>query len=58
MVDNLVDNAARYGGAVTLDARRSTLDARRLGRRVEIIVLDEGPGLPVEVLETITAPFG
>jgi signal transduction histidine kinase len=50
MVDNLVDNAARYGGAVTLDARR-------LGRRVEIMVLDDGPGLPVEVLETITAPF-
>jgi len=50
MVDNLIDNAARYGGAVTVDARP-------LGRRVEIMVLDDGPGLPVEMLETITAPF-
>jgi signal transduction histidine kinase len=50
MVDNLIDNAARYGGAVTLDARP-------LGRRVEIMVLDNGPGLPAETLETITAPF-
>ncbi|CAN5495633.1 ATP-binding protein [soil metagenome] len=50
MIDNLVDNAARYGGAVTLDARP-------LGHGVEIKVLDDGPGLPVEALETITAPF-
>jgi signal transduction histidine kinase len=50
MVDNLIDNAARYGGAVTVDVRL-------LDRRVEIMVLDDGPGLPTEVLETITAPF-
>ena len=50
MIDNLIDNGARYGGAVTLDARP-------LGRRAEIMVLDNGPGLPIEVLETITAPF-
>jgi signal transduction histidine kinase len=50
MIDNLIDNAARYGGRVTLDARP-------LGRRVEIMVLDDGPGLPPEALETITAPF-
>jgi two-component system, OmpR family, osmolarity sensor histidine kinase EnvZ len=50
MVDNLVDNAARYGGVVTLDARPD-------GGRVEIIVVDDGPGLPFELLETITAPF-
>lgn len=50
MVDNLIDNAARYGGAVTVDARP-------LGRHVEIAVLDDGPGLPPEALETMTAPF-
>ena len=50
MVDNLVDNAVRYGGAVTLDIRP-------MGRWVEILVLDDGPGLPAEALETITAPF-
>jgi len=50
MVDNLIDNAARYGGAVTVDVRL-------LDRRVEIMVLDDGPGLPAEVLDTIIAPF-
>lgn len=50
MVDNLIDNAARYGGTVTVDARP-------LGRRVEIMVLDDGPGLTPEALETMTAPF-
>ncbi len=50
MVDNLIDNAARYGGAVTVDARP-------FDRRVKIVVLDDGPGLPAEALETITAPF-
>lgn len=50
MIDNLMDNAARYGGAVTVDARPC-------GRRVEIMVLDDGPGLPAAMLETLTAPF-
>jgi len=50
MIDNLVDNALRYGRAVTVDARA-------LGHRVEITVLDDGPGLPVEMLDAITAPF-
>lgn len=50
MIDNLVDNAARYGGGATVDARPT-------GDRLEIQVLDDGPGLPEGVLETITAPF-
>jgi len=50
MIDNLIDNGARYGGAVTLDART-------MGDCIEIRVLDDGPGLPDAMLETITAPF-
>jgi signal transduction histidine kinase len=50
MLDNLIDNAVRYGGAVTLDVRR-------LEGQVEIMVLDDGPGLPTEALATLTAPF-
>jgi len=50
MLDNLIDNAVRYGGAVTLDVRR-------LEGQVEIMVLDDGPGLPAEALATLTAPF-
>lgn len=50
MLDNLIDNAVRYGGAVTLDVRRQE-------GQVEIMVLDDGPGLPAEALATLTAPF-
>ncbi|CAN5362362.1 ATP-binding protein [soil metagenome] len=50
MIDNLVDNALRYGGAVTLDARG-------VGDAIEIVVRDDGPGLPEAVLAQITAPF-
>lgn len=49
MIDNLVDNAARYGGHVTLDARP-------LGRRVEIMVLDDGPGLAPEAWRPLQRP--
>lgn len=50
MLDNLIDNAVRYGGAVTLEVRR-------LDGQVEIMVLDDGPGLPAAALATLTAPF-
>jgi len=50
MLDNLVDNAVRYGGAVTLDVRHKD-------RQVEIMVLDDGPGLSDELLQAVTAPF-
>ncbi len=50
MLNNLVDNAVSYGGAVTLEV--ATVDDA-----VGIAVLDRGPGLPDAVLTRITAPF-
>ncbi|WP_395443877.1 ATP-binding protein [Caulobacter sp. UC70_42] len=50
MLDNLIDNAIRYGGAVTLEVGHRD-------RQVEITVLDDGPGLPPEALATLTEPF-
>ena len=50
MLNNLVDNAVIYGGAVSLEVEA-------VGDEVRIAVLDRGPGLPDDVLARITAPF-
>lgn len=50
MLNNLVDNAVAYGGAVTLEAEAKDGEAR-------IAVMDRGPGLPDATLARITAPF-
>ncbi len=47
---NLVNNAQRYGGEVTLTAGR-----RREG--IEILVDDDGPGIPAEQREQVFKPF-
>jgi signal transduction histidine kinase len=40
MLGNLLDNAAKYGGG------RVFVTVKRAGRKVEIIVEDDGPGIP------------
>lgn len=50
MLNNLVDNAVAYGGAVTLEVQVANGAAH-------IAVLDRGLGLPDAVLARITAPF-
>lgn len=50
MLNNLVDNAVAYGGAVSLEVSSNDDEVR-------IAVLDRGPGLPDDVLARITAPF-
>ena len=49
-VSNLVENALAHGDHVRLTARR-------LGRRVEIAVDDDGPGIPEASREEAFKPF-
>lgn len=52
-LSNLVRNAVRYAG----DAGPVTIGARRRGDFVEIVVNDDGPGIPEELLERAFTPF-
>ena len=56
IVSNLVENARRYAagpdGIVRLD-----VGARRIGRALELVVRDHGPGVPADQLERLTRPF-
>lgn len=50
---NLVRNALRYGG----QTGPITISARRVAENVEIVVADQGPGLPEDMLDRVFAPF-
>ena len=47
---NLIDNAVRYGEQVEIRARR-------VGESVEVLVEDDGPGIPPESIEDVFKPF-
>ncbi len=52
-VENLVRNALRFspdGGTVSIEASRSA-------RALNIVISDEGPGMPAEVMEKVFLPF-
>jgi signal transduction histidine kinase len=49
-ISNLIDNAVRYGGGADLQVRDSP-------QAVELIVTDDGPGIPPESLERVFDPF-
>ena len=51
-LDNLLDNALRYGRAVHVRAR-----VEEGGRQLVLEVLDNGPGLPEDHLEKVFEPF-
>lgn len=50
---NLLDNAAKYSPT----GGRIDIDARHRGDHVEIVVRDEGPGIPAEALDRIFDKF-
>jgi signal transduction histidine kinase len=50
-LQNLVDNAVKYGGCARIEL--SAAD----GRRAQIRIEDDGPGIPVELLEKVFEPF-
>lgn len=50
MLANLVDNAIKYGApeqAAGASSREVTLEARRSGGQIEIVIADRGPGIAV-----------
>ena len=49
---NLLENAARYSGGEPVSVR-----ARRVGRRIRVLVSDQGPGIPRNQHEHIFLPF-
>jgi signal transduction histidine kinase len=51
IVGNLVDNALKFSGEAQIDVRRPA------GHGVSITVLDRGPGIPEESLDTVFEPF-
>nr|WP_228122606.1 DUF4118 domain-containing protein [Saccharothrix syringae] len=70
VVANVVDNALRHGrlaprravdvggdGHVTADEPEVALRASAHGDRVELRVVDHGPGLPKNTVDTVFAPF-
>lgn len=52
ILSNLVDNAVRYGNGQLIDIEYDIADGQ-----VEIRILDCGPGIPTEQLETVFQPF-
>jgi len=52
LLSNLISNAQRYGGDEPLEFR-----AERSGSTVRIGVLDRGPGIPLDQIETVFRPF-
>jgi two-component system osmolarity sensor histidine kinase EnvZ len=52
ILSNLVDNALRYGGDQPID-----IEYRLVDGRVDICVLDRGPGIPESEREAVFRPF-
>ncbi|MGE3918908.1 MAG: DUF4118 domain-containing protein, partial [Hyphomicrobiaceae bacterium] len=50
---NIVDNAAKYSP----EGGRIEIEARQVGSRLEFVVRDEGPGIPVAALDRIFDKF-
>jgi two-component system, OmpR family, sensor histidine kinase KdpD len=50
---NLLDNAGKYSPS----GGRIELDVKPVGQRIEIVVRDEGPGIPPEALDRLFDKF-
>jgi signal transduction histidine kinase len=50
LIENLLENAVRYG-------KRATVATERYGAEIQIRVEDEGPGIPPQDIERVLRPF-
>jgi two-component system, OmpR family, osmolarity sensor histidine kinase EnvZ len=57
VLDNLVENARKYGQSLNDGVTRITLITRIVQARVELSMLDEGPGIPEDQLPLVMRPF-
>ncbi len=56
-LDNLLENAARYGKSEGLDITRVDISARAVENKVLLRLRDHGAGVPADQLKQLTTPF-
>jgi len=57
VVSNLLENARRYGPSADSGVARVEVAARLKDHGVQLSVRDHGPGVPPEMLDSLTKPF-
>lgn len=57
VIGNLVENARKYGLSSGDGIARITVETRASHARIEVIVRDEGPGIPDDQLPLVMRPF-
>ncbi|KVD72613.1 histidine kinase [Burkholderia sp. ABCPW 14] len=57
VIGNLVENARKYGQSTKDGIARILLETRVTHARVELVVADEGPGIPEDQLPLVMRPF-
>jgi two-component system osmolarity sensor histidine kinase EnvZ len=57
VLQNLLENAARYGRRAEQPASRVEVQALAEGQRVHLVVRDHGPGVPASQIDRLTIPF-
>ena len=57
VLQNLLENAARYGRRAEQPASRVEVQALAEAQRVHLVVRDHGPGVPASQIDRLTIPF-
>jgi two-component system osmolarity sensor histidine kinase EnvZ len=57
VLQNLLENAARYGRRAHQPASRVEVQALTEAQRVHLVVRDHGPGVPASQIDRLTIPF-
>jgi two-component system osmolarity sensor histidine kinase EnvZ len=57
VINNLIENARRYGKTADTDTAEIDLNARLAGEHAIIEIADRGPGIPEQEMERLLRPF-